>query len=194
MLSGLQPHTTYHFPARHQERVGDHVRPDLTFTTADRPELGRTSTAHVTATTAELHAQINPRGADTTYHFEYGTSTNYGTVEPIPSKDIGAAYGLQTVTLKLTNLQVGATYHFRVVARKHLRTVIPKTRSFGFYAPQCPNATIRQETGPNYLPDCRAYELVSPEEAGSVIALSGRPHSPEATSPARLAFGGWLST
>ncbi len=193
-LSGLQPHTTYHFRLVTKNPLGTTYGHDLTFTTADRPEIGSTSTSHVTATSAELHAQINPRGADTTYHFEYGTSMNYGTVEPIPSKDIGASYGIQTVTLKLTNLQVGATYHFRVVAENLYGTVASEDQDFGFYAPQCPNSTIRQETAANYLPDCRAYELVSPEEAGSASVYPVGPTSPEATSPARFAFGAWLST
>ena len=193
-LSGLQPHTTYHFRLVTKNPLGTTYGQDLTFTTADRPEIGATSTSHVTATSAELHAQINPRGADTTYHFEYGTSMNYGTVEPIPSKDIGASYGIQTVTLKLTNLQVGATYHFRVVAENTYGTVASEDQDFGFYAPQCPNSTIRQETASNYLPDCRAYELVSPEEAGSASVYPVGPTSPEATSPARFAFGAWLST
>ena len=52
---------------------------------------------------------------------------------------------------------------------------------------------MRQQTGAAYLPDCRAYELVSPEDAGGTMLFTGGPQSPYATNPPRLSFVGQLA-
>jgi NHL repeat len=194
LIEGLQPHTTYHYRLVANNTLGTTYGQNLTLTTPDRPGLGRMRSSHVTATTAELLAQIDPRGADTVFHFEYGTSIDYGSKIPIPDEDIGSSSGMQEVSVALSNLEVGATYHFRVVAENAFGKTVSEDQDFSFYPPACPNATVRQETSSNYLPDCRGYELVSPAEAGSVSLYPVGPSSATAIDPARLAFGGWLNS
>jgi predicted lipoprotein with Yx(FWY)xxD motif len=54
-------------------------------------------------------------GADTTYHFEYGTTASYGTSVPMPDADAGS--GLATpVSQQIGNLQPDTTYHWRLVS------------------------------------------------------------------------------
>ncbi len=54
-------------------------------------------------------------GASTTYHFEYGTSTAYGTSVPMPDADAGS--GLATpVSQQVTGLAPNVTYHYRLVS------------------------------------------------------------------------------
>ena len=85
----------------------------------------------------------------------------------------------------------GGVYHFRVTATNIYGESISKDQTFNFYPQVCPNATVRQQTGANDLPDCRAYELVSPEEAGiTQIYPANVPFSPGATQPSRIAFAG----
>jgi hypothetical protein len=191
---GLQAGTTYHFRIVATNSLGTTVGQDVTFMTFDRPLIGSVFSRTPTATSAELFAQINPQGADTTYQFEYGTTPSYGTSAPIPAGDIGAAPGSQKVSLELSGLQVGVTYHFRVVAENEFGTVTSEDQDFGFYPPDCPNGILRQETGSNHLPDCRAYELVSPGNAGGTLLYPEGPTTPNAINPSRFAFGGMLDT
>jgi hypothetical protein len=91
------------------------------------PSVDSESASSVTTNTATLSAQINPEGADTTYYFEYVDDADYnaaapdpysaGTQIPVPpGTDIGSAGTDQSASVDLTGLQVGVTYHFRVVA------------------------------------------------------------------------------
>jgi predicted lipoprotein with Yx(FWY)xxD motif len=54
-------------------------------------------------------------GADTTYHFDYGTTSSYGSSVPMPDADAGS--GLATpVSQQIGNLQANTTYHWRLVS------------------------------------------------------------------------------
>jgi hypothetical protein len=64
----------------------------------------------------ELKGRIHPYGLDTHYHFEYGTTTSYGTSVPIPEADAGSANEFVSVSQIVTGLQPSTTYHFRLVA------------------------------------------------------------------------------
>jgi hypothetical protein len=68
--------------------------------------------ANLTQTTATVTGTVDPNGAETTYHFEYGTSTSYGltTADQVVS---GGAVAVQTT---LSGLTADTTYHFRLVA------------------------------------------------------------------------------
>ena len=57
-------------------------------------------------------------------------------------------------------------------------------QSLTFFPPTCPNAQVRLETGSSYLPDCRAYELVSPGDAGGSCS-PGRADLRSGDQPAR---------
>jgi sugar lactone lactonase YvrE len=192
-IGDLQENTTYHYRLVVSNEFGDDVGQDETFTTKQHPTVDGLWAANVTATTADLTARINPHGFDTTYHFEYGTTPAYGSQVPEPDADIGSANSAQTVSAHLTNLEEGATYHFRVVAQNVLGTTITEDKSFNFFPPNCPNSHVRQQTGGEFLPDCRAYELVSPSSAGNVVFFpEAGPVGQDATSPARFGFGGGL--
>ena len=63
-----------------------------------------------------LKGTIYPYELDTHYHFEYGTSTSYGTNAPIPDADAGSTNGPIQVSETVTGLQPSTTYHFRLFA------------------------------------------------------------------------------
>jgi sugar lactone lactonase YvrE/phosphodiesterase/alkaline phosphatase D-like protein len=77
---------------------------------------GKTEAAtEVKATSATLNATINPEGSETSYYFEYGKTTAYGT----KTKEESAGSGTSDVPKSeaITGLEAGTTYHFRVVAK-----------------------------------------------------------------------------
>jgi hypothetical protein len=165
---------------------------DRTFSTTAPPAIDGLSSSNLTATTADLDAQVNPNGLDTTYRFEYGTTPSYGQAAPVPDGSLSAGDADQGITVHLTGLAPHFVYHYRLVATNANGTTTSDDHTFNFYPPNCPNSNVRQQTQTNYLPDCRAYELVSPGDAGGTQLYPSGPNTGQATSPSRFAFtGAW---
>ena len=169
-LVHLQSGRTYHFRLVARNSLGVTVGDDQTFRTVSPPEISGVGARNITDTTADVHAVINPVGYDTVYTFEYGTTPSYGTSVPSSGNEL-TGNTPQPVEVHLTGLPTGTTIHYRVVATNEWGTTATEDTTFNFRPPSCPNAHVRQITGANYLPDCRAYELVSPGYAGAVQFL-----------------------
>jgi hypothetical protein len=114
-LSGLLPATTYHYRVRAVNFSGVDVGPDQTFNTTAPPSVTVGSSSAVTQTSAALSAQVNPDFSLTTYHFDYGVGTGYGstTTESAP---IGSDHINHSAAAVISGLVPGTTYHFRIVA------------------------------------------------------------------------------
>ncbi len=162
---------------------------DQTFTPTAAPQIEGLSTSHVSASSAELDAAVNTNGLDTNYRFEYGTTTAYGNIAPVPDGEILAAQTIQHIAVPITGLE-GVTYHFRLIAENALGSATSEDQTFEFFPPSCPNSAVRQQTGAAYLPDCRAYELVSPGNANGTLLYAGGPNTGTATAPSRFSFTG----
>lgn len=134
-LSGLAPGTTYHFRIIALSLGGVSTGTDGTFTTtgtkpppAAPSQVMTGSATEVSASGATLSGTVNPEGTATTYHFEYGTTADYG-FETAPA-DAGAGHDPVTVSFRLGGLASGTTYHFRLVAVNAGGTVIGADHSF----------------------------------------------------------------
>lgn len=117
--TGLQPNTTYHFRLVATNAGGEDTvfGADQSFTTvALAPAVTTGLVVEATATTATLGGGIVPQGVDTTYHFEWGTTTAYGSDVPAPDGDAGSAVNTQGVTAGIAGLAPNTTYHYRLVA------------------------------------------------------------------------------
>lgn len=66
------------------------------------------------ATTATLSGTVNPNGDATSWHFDYGTTTGYGS--STSSTNAGSGTANTTVTANIAGLTSGTTYHYRLVA------------------------------------------------------------------------------
>jgi hypothetical protein len=172
-IDSLQPGREYHFQLVAENSLGVTAGPDQSFVAAAAPSISGVQTSDVAETSATLHARINPGGSPTTYRFEYGTSILYGSEAPAGGEAVGSGHAPVPVSAHLTGLTPGVTYHFRVVAENEWGAERTDDATFDFFPQNCPNAYERQLTGSAYLPDCRAYELVSPGTAGAIRLYPG---------------------
>ena len=132
---------------------------------------------------ALLTAELNPHGAATAYHFEYGTAdcaTSTCQSTPVPDADGGSGAAFNPVSAPVASLSPGTTYHFRLVASSHCNPAEPAEEcvadgpdatftTFPAAPPQnCANAALRTGASAS-LPDCRAYELVSPADTNGRV-------------------------
>src|SRR5438876_2701603 len=77
------------------------------------------STGGVTAVktaSATLTGTVNPEGEATTYYFQYGTSTAYGSTTPSPAANAGNGTMNVDVSAAAGSLTPSTTYHYRLVA------------------------------------------------------------------------------
>ncbi len=93
------------------------TNPDMS-TTAIAYLPGPTATTgaaiSVRSNSATLTGRVNPRGAPTAYHFQYGLTTAYGRTTPAVT--LSAATTAISVVDGIRNLKPDTTYHYRVVA------------------------------------------------------------------------------
>jgi hypothetical protein len=139
VLGSLKPGTTYHYALVASSAAGTLVGPDRTFTTLalQAPSASTGGASEITVGGVTLSGALDPHGTDTTYTFQYGTSTAYGSDWPTTPIDVGALQGSQPVTIRVENLQPGATYHYRLVASNPAGTAYGADKTFttGEYAP-----------------------------------------------------------
>jgi streptogramin lyase len=115
--TGLKGSTIYHFRAVAESEVSAPVSgKDETFTTLKVPAVTTEAATAVKLTEATLNAKVNPEGQETSYWFEYGTTTAYGTKIPVSPTAIGSGVEYVSVSETPMGLSEGTTYHFRVVA------------------------------------------------------------------------------
>ena len=170
-LSGLDKEALYHYRLVAKNANATIKGEDATFKTPSKPGIGDLWSEDVGFAEATLKAQLNPENSPTSYHFEWGLDNSYGqSTEEIAIGSDGANH---TVSLALVGLLQGVTYHYRVVAENSIGTTESADHAFTtFPAPlparvDCPNPGFR--TGASAaLPDCRAFEMVSPVDKGNV--------------------------
>ncbi len=134
------------------------------------PAVDSEFTAEVTTSEAKLGALVSPGGIETSYRFEYGATTAYGQTTPFPEGNVGEGIASHAVWAAASGLAPGTTYHYRVVATNELGTAVGPDQTFTTETSAqvaCPNEELRSGFSAR-LPDCRAYELVTPPTKTSV--------------------------
>lgn len=114
--SGLIPGTTYHYRLVAVNGAGTTAGADHTLTTAGNPppNVATGPPSQVGKNSATVTAVIYPNKQATTYYFQYGTSTSYGSqtiAATVPAGTVPV-----TVTAALTGLEARTIFHYRIVA------------------------------------------------------------------------------
>ena len=110
---------------------GSAVSDEVTFTTEPAAPRAQTRGAEVGATSAKLSGRVHPRHSPTTYVFEYGTDTSYGSSAPAGQLgDAGSGNDWSEVAEQITGLAPGTTYHYRVVATNQAGTAAGEDEAF----------------------------------------------------------------
>jgi hypothetical protein len=150
--------------------------------------IGDTYATEVGTDTAKLHAEVNPLSIPATGFFEYVDDARFeesgfanATKVPDPGAgqaplDFGEGEEFVTRSVSLYPLAPDTVYHWRIVAEDPLISIAGEAETFKTFTPPesepCP-ANEAARIGPGaLLPDCRAYELVSPlDKAGGDIRV-----------------------
>ena len=154
----------------------------------------------VFTSTAKLHAAVNPEGVSTTYTLEYAPPGE--AFEPVPGGAGSAGEGSEPVSFEaqLEGLKPGRAYRYRLTVTNTASETFHSDEGT-FTTPEaptppatgsCPNETRRAEQPfDQALPDCRAYELVSPANTEGQDATNPAEDVHETgAEPARAAVSG----
>ncbi|MGN6663093.1 MAG: fibronectin type III domain-containing protein [Solirubrobacterales bacterium] len=131
---------------------------------AAAPSIRATWSTGVTASSANLRAEVNPGGLSTNYHFQYLTRSAYlaggesfsGAVST-PETFLGFGNSYELALAHVGGLTPSTAYEYRVVATN--------SASPPGGTPGKPRSLTTQESSPAFgLPDARGWEMVSPAE------------------------------
>ena len=176
--------TTYHFRVVAANANGTNEGQDKAFFTPAPPLISGESVQSASRTEATLIFKVNPRNFPTSYHIEYGKAGQ--PYEHAPTSAASAPTAPTTPSpLPSKGLTPGTAYHWRVVAT-NLDPAFPGTGTTNgdehkFHTAgtlglntSCPNQAFRTGSAAT-LPDCRAYEMVSPvdKNGGDIAAFLG---------------------
>jgi hypothetical protein len=179
-LTGLLASDTYTVCLFVRDQAGETaLGGPVTFSTPPAPPVitGESST-YVGSTEAAVIAQIDPEGLGASYKVEYGASEAYG--QSTEEVSLPAGWASVGVEVSLSGLTPDTQYYYRFVATSAVHetarasenqsfTTLPTGPSHG--SEGCPNESLRVGRSAS-LPDCRAYELVTPTELGRSLDMT----------------------
>jgi DNA-binding beta-propeller fold protein YncE len=115
--TGLRPHTAYSVRARVANLFFSATSGTGMFTTADAaPVVNTGPVSDLTGTSVALTGHLTALGLQSTFAFEYGETTGYGSRAPANGAGVaGNGFAPRAVTQAVGNLKPGTVYHYRLV-------------------------------------------------------------------------------
>jgi len=143
LIGGLEIDTTYHFRIVATNSEGTSVSDDFAFRTPAKPVVVTEAPFYTNTFEPQLNGTVDPERAPTTYQFEYGPTTSYGTKIPVAAEGIGGGDAAIPLGKYLEGLSRESTYHYRVVAENEVGISKGDDQSF------------------TTLPECKVEEVCS---------------------------------
>ena len=132
-ITNLTPHQLYNYRVVASNSFGTAFGDNVSFS-ADfsfTPGVATLPASQVTTNSATLNGWVNPNGSPTTNWFQWGTTTNYVSIDPDGSTDRVAS-----VASSITNLAPYQSYNYRLVASNTFGVAFGSNRSFPAGIPQ----------------------------------------------------------
>jgi streptogramin lyase len=101
-----------------------------------RPVVSTGGVSGAATSGATVSGTVRSRGTDTHYHFQYGTTSEYGA--STAESDNGSGDGVQGVSTGVGGLAPGTTYHYRIVASNQYGTSYGADQTFTTQPPPRP--------------------------------------------------------
>jgi hypothetical protein len=163
-VADLIPNTTYHYRLVAENVAGTVEGHDYTFTTGapTPPSVVTGGPSGVAQNSAAVGGRVNTNGLPTSYGFEIGTTTDYGPRTGLGY--VGAGLSETSVSLALTGLVPGTTYHYRITATNVDGTSYGADETFitGLFA-----STFAEPPAP--LPFVSVPSIVFPDQSKPVV-------------------------
>jgi hypothetical protein len=179
-LTGLEPNTTYDL----RLRATNNADPGLEDTDAGQsfstaalaPTVETLGTLDTTEHSITFNGRIDPNKAQTTYWFDYGSAPGTYTASVPLAKDAsaGASDGQVLVAQTVEGLDPATTLYYRLVADNGTGGEVSgeerqaSTLALAGPPAPCANEAVREEQHSTHLPECRAWEQVSPADKNGV--------------------------
>src|SRR4051794_31649281 len=94
------------------------------------PSVTTRAASSIGSSSATLAGSVNPNGSATTWWFQYGANTSYGSTAPSTAASAGSGTSAQPASVSLTGLRRKTRYHYRLVARNPAGTSYGADRTF----------------------------------------------------------------
>ncbi len=115
-LTGLVANANYRYRIIASDSLGVSTGATLTFKTFQFPSVVYLQPSNYQTDSVTLNATVNPNGGGaTTYHFDYGLTSAYGSSTP-ESGSVGSDATPHLASATVSGLAPGTTYHYRIVA------------------------------------------------------------------------------
>ncbi len=127
-ISKLAATTGYHFQLIAVNAAGTRGGGDRFFGTVGAPSVQTGTVQSLTPTSGTLTGTLAANGETTRWHFDYGTTTGYGS--STPTQTLAAGSGSTGVSAAVSGLPANSTLHFRLVASSNAGTSASSDASF----------------------------------------------------------------
>ena len=161
-ITGLTPGTEYQYRVVATNASGTFNGNTITFLSSKVPAIEYLPVSGIWRSKATLAANLNTRELATTYYFEYGTTTSYGS--KTATKELPVESSTVAVSEAISSLKENTEYHYRLVATNSAGTTYGKDQTFTTLASVTLYAGGVEMKKPNPL-----------KAASSNLTIGGRP-------------------